>query len=102
MLEVKPYTYNYDNGELYSNATPMTEVTGRERQSLDGPEFHRCRRQGVLRRPRHQALRCAGGQEGHCALPCGIDKYNSYRKYGETAVMTQTSKLGHPAGRVVV
>jgi iron complex outermembrane receptor protein len=26
-LEVKPYTYNYDNGELYSNATPMTEVT---------------------------------------------------------------------------
>jgi iron complex outermembrane receptor protein len=28
------------------------------------------------------------------AEPCAVDKYNSYRKYGETAVLSQTSKLG--------
>jgi iron complex outermembrane receptor protein len=26
--------------------------------------------------------------------PCGVDKYNSYRKYGETATISQTSQLG--------
>jgi iron complex outermembrane receptor protein len=33
-------------------------------------------------------------KKGIYALPCGIDKYNSYRKYGETLLVTQTSKLG--------
>jgi iron complex outermembrane receptor protein len=28
------------------------------------------------------------------AKPCAVDKYNSYRKYGETAVVTETSKFG--------
>lgn len=27
IFDVKPYTYNYDNGERYSNATPITEQT---------------------------------------------------------------------------
>ena len=26
-LDVKPYTYNYDNSEKYANATPITEST---------------------------------------------------------------------------
>ena len=26
-MDFKGYTYNYDNGELYANATPLTEVT---------------------------------------------------------------------------
>ena len=33
-------------------------------------------------------------KKGIAALPCGIDKYNSYRKYGETLQISQTSKLG--------
>ena len=33
-------------------------------------------------------------KKGISALPCGVDKYNSYRKYGETSVLTQTSHLG--------
>ena len=28
------------------------------------------------------------------ALPCGVDKYNSYRKYGETSTISQVSKYG--------
>ena len=28
------------------------------------------------------------------AITCGVDKYNSYRKYGETSQLSQVSKLG--------
>jgi iron complex outermembrane receptor protein len=93
-LEVKPYTYNYDNGELYSNATPMTEVAAANanpttvpgsilvggKDYYDGLTIAPCNVQVV--------------KKGIAALPCAIDKYNSYRKYGETAVVSQTSKFG--------
>ena len=35
-------------------------------------------------------------------MPCGVDKYNSYRKYGETFKLSQVSQLRHPARRHVV
>jgi len=95
-FEVKPYTYNYDNGELYSNATPMTEVTNAAAAAdpslvpgavvvggkayYDGVSIAPCDVQVV--------------KKGIAALPCAIDKYNSYRKYGETALVTQTSRFG--------
>ena len=95
-MEVKPYTYNYDNVERYDNATPLTEVTqaaANANPSLvpnsivvggkdyyDGAAIYPCNVFKV--------------KSGVSALPCGIDKYNSYRKYGGTAVVTQTSKLG--------
>jgi iron complex outermembrane recepter protein len=89
-FEVKPYTYNYDNGELYSNATPITEdntlatvpgsVLVGGKLYYDGVAVAPCNVQVV--------------KSGIAALPCGIDKYNSYRKYGETAMVTQTSSLG--------
>ena len=42
-LEVKPYTYNYDNGELYANATPITEVDKRcgRRPTSSGSRLYR-------------------------------------------------------------
>ncbi len=76
-LEVKPYTYNYDNAELFSNATPITEAS-----TINGSTTYN----GVKIAP------CNVQVSG--ILPCGVDKYNSYRKYGETLVVTQTSKLG--------
>ena len=93
-LEVKPYTYNYDNGEKYSNATPITEndtlatvpgsvLIGTGSKAVlyyDGVAVAPCDVQVV--------------KKGIAALPCGIDKYNSYRKYGETAVVSQTSQFG--------
>jgi iron complex outermembrane receptor protein len=80
-VDVKPYTYNYDNGELYSNATPITEsATINGSNTYDGVKIAPCDIQVV--------------KKGIAALPCGIDKYNSYRKYGETSVLTQTSHLG--------
>ncbi len=94
--EVKPYTYNYDNVERYDNATPLTEVTAAAaaanpslvpgsivvggKDYYDGAAIKPCDVQAV--------------KSGIAALPCGIDKYNSYRKYGGTVVATQTSKLG--------
>ena len=91
-LEIKPYTYNYDNGELYSNATAIVDSTNPAVTKVgkvydyNGSPFYL----GSSISP------CDIGvvKKGISALPCGIDKYNSYRKYGETSVITQTSSLG--------
>jgi iron complex outermembrane receptor protein len=80
-LEVKPYTYNYDNGELFTNATPITEAT-----TVNGSKTYN----GVAVAPCNVAV----VKKGISAIPCGVDKYNSYRKYGETSVLTQTSRFG--------
>lgn len=93
-MEVKPYTYNYDNGELYSNATPITEVAAANANPttvpgsilVNGTDYYN----GAAVAPCDVQVK----KKGIYALPCGIDKYNSYRKYGETLVVTQTSKFG--------
>ena len=81
ILDVKPYTYNYDNGELFSNATPITEAA-----SVNGSSTYN----GVAIKPCDVQVT----KKGVTALPCAVDKYNSYRKYGETATISQASKLG--------
>jgi len=96
LLEVKPYTYNYDNGELYSNVTPMTEVTNAAAAAnpslvpgsvvVGGKAYY----DGVAIAPCDVQV----VKKGIAALPCAIDKYNSYRKYGETAQVSQTSRFG--------
>ena len=95
-LEVKPYTYNYDNGELYSNATPITEgttVATVPGSVLIGGKLYY---DGVAVAPCNVPIVKTSSSTGitTTALPCGINKYNSYRKYGETAVISQTSSLG--------
>jgi iron complex outermembrane receptor protein len=80
-LDVKPYTYNYDNSEKYSNATPIAETTSiNGSKTYNGLPILPCNIQVV--------------KKGVSALPCGVDKYNSYRKYGETSTLSQVSKLG--------
>ncbi|MBN9615485.1 MAG: TonB-dependent receptor [Acidobacteriales bacterium 59-55] len=65
-LDFKPYTYNYDNSEFYA------------KQPKGGAPIN----------------------EDVCAIPvkkispCAVDKYNSYRKYGETLAVSQTSGRG--------
>lgn len=80
-LEVKPYTYNYDNGELFSNSTPITEAA-----TINGSNTYN----GVKIAPCDVPVT----KKGVTAIPCAVDKYNSYRKYGETSVLTQTSRFG--------
>ena len=89
-LEVKPYTYNYDNAELFSNATPITDGTTPATvpgSVLVGGKLYYG---GALVQPCNVGVT----KKGITALPCAVDKYNSYRKYGETSVLTQTSQLG--------
>jgi iron complex outermembrane recepter protein len=68
-VDVKPYTYNYDNSEFY----------GKQPKQASGINPANC------------AQTAAGNKD---ISPCAVDKYNSYRKYGETAAVSQTSKLG--------
>jgi iron complex outermembrane recepter protein len=106
-LDVKGYTYNYDNGELYSNAVPITEAT--QAAAVANPALVPgtiiagtgskavAYYNGVAIAPCNVIT--AGKLSKTTGLttysePCAVDKYNSYRKYGETAVLSQTSKFG--------
>ncbi len=80
-LDFKPYTYNYDNAELYTNATPITEQT-----TINGSKTY----MGLAIQPCNVQV----VKKGVSALPCGVDKYNSYRKYGTVASVSQVSKFG--------
>jgi iron complex outermembrane receptor protein len=82
-FDIKPYTYNYDNSEKYTNATPITEATTIVGSSTYAP----------LDLP-IKPCNVAVTKKGVTALPCGVDKYNSYRKYGETSELDQVSKYG--------
>ena len=81
ILDVKPYTYNYDNSERYSNVTPITEAT-----TINGSKTYN----GLAIAPCNVPV----SKKGVTAIPCGVDKYNSYRKYGETSTISQISKFG--------
>jgi iron complex outermembrane receptor protein len=77
ILDFKPYTYNYDNSEKYANALPITNNT-----ALVGTTY------APLGVTITQAKLCNVG------YGCGVDKYNSYRTYGETSQLSQVSKFG--------
>jgi iron complex outermembrane receptor protein len=97
-LDFKGYTYNYDNAELYSNPTAQTDVSQAAALATptlvpgtfvtggvayyDGAKIASCNNTGLT-----TTLNTT-------PWPCGVDKYNSYRKYGETSMLTQTSQLG--------
>jgi iron complex outermembrane receptor protein len=106
-LDVKGYTYNYDNGELFTNAQPITEVSqaaGLANPSLvPGSIVAGTGSSAVLYYNGVAVAPCDVGVTGKTskttglaitAIPCAVDKYNSYRKYGETAVLSQTSQFG--------
>jgi len=83
-FDIKPYTYNYDNSEKYSNAVPITDTT-----SQMGTVYAPIGNVTVTTLCDQQATK-----KGVTAEPCGVDKYNSYRKYGETSQLSFVSKLG--------
>jgi iron complex outermembrane receptor protein len=82
-LDVKPYTYNYDNSEKYSNAVPITD---------DPTQI------GTTYAPLGVKVTALCNQlvtkKGVSAEPCEVDKYNSYRTYGETSQLSQVSRFG--------
>jgi iron complex outermembrane receptor protein len=82
-LDIKPYTYNYDNSEKYSNAVPITDdptLLNTTYAPLATKITALCTTPVI--------------KKGVTAIPCGVDKYNSYRKYGETGTVSQVSRFG--------
>jgi iron complex outermembrane receptor protein len=95
-LDVKPYTYNYDNGEKYSNATPITELTSAQVVANPSllPGAYITGGAAYYLGTKIAPCNVQVDKKNIYALPCGIDKYNSYRKYGEVAQISQTSTFG--------
>jgi iron complex outermembrane receptor protein len=73
LVNVTPYTYSYNNAQYYAN-DPSGDVTGLATGTNGSTGWI-------------TEARCSGGS-------CATDKLNSYRKYGETSTVSQTSKYG--------
>ena len=82
-IDFTPYTYNYDNSEKYSNAVPITDNS-----ALLGTTY------APLNTKITALCTTPVTKKGVTAIPCGVDKYNSYRKYGETFTLSQVSNFG--------
>jgi iron complex outermembrane receptor protein len=78
-LDVKPYTYSYNNVQYYANDSG-TDTTGLTTgtNGLNGSS-------GVI-----TEANCSAAETDKCAT----DKLNSYRKYGETSTLSESSKYG--------
>ncbi len=88
-FEFKPYTYNYDNAEVYSNTVPITEQTSLPGMvTVSGKNYY----QGVQIVPCNGTTPAQGATAAPAVAPCGVDKYNSYRKYGETMTLTKVTR----------
>jgi iron complex outermembrane receptor protein len=87
-FEFKPYTYDYDNSEKYSNATTITELPASAFPAT--PTSPAGTHLGIPVAPCNVAVT----KKGVTAIPCAVDKYNSYRKYGEVSRISQVSKFG--------
>jgi iron complex outermembrane receptor protein len=84
-FDFHPYTYNYDNSEKYAKATTITDAT-----SINGSTTY----MGLKIAPCNVDKTSVVDGVTVAIYPCGVDKYNSYRKYGETSQLSQVSKFG--------
>jgi iron complex outermembrane receptor protein len=82
LLDLKPYTYSYYNAQYYANDNP-NDTTG----LATGPN-------GSSGWITEANCSIAGNDASGTIAPCATDKLNSYRKYGETSTISQTSKYG--------
>lgn len=77
-IDVKPYTYSYNNAQYYANDS-SNDTTGLATGANSSTGFI-------------TETNCSTPVKGK--LPCAVDKLNSYRKYGETSTISQASKYG--------
>jgi iron complex outermembrane receptor protein len=81
-VDVKPYTYSYNNAQYYANDNP-NDTTG----LATGPN-------GTSGWITEANCSITANDANGTIAPCAIDKLNSYRKYGETSTVSQSSKYG--------
>lgn len=77
---MKPYTYSYYNAQYYASDNSKDTTGGLEGGATGWITQADCSTPVV--------------KKGISALPCAVDKLNSYRKYGETTSVNQMSKYG--------
>jgi iron complex outermembrane recepter protein len=82
ILDVKPYTYSYNNAQYYANDNP-NDMTG----LATGPN-------GTSGWITEANCSIQIADQNGAIAPCATDKLNSYRKYGETSTVSKTSKYG--------
>jgi iron complex outermembrane recepter protein len=82
LVEVTPYTYSYNNAQYYANDSP-NDTTG----LATGPNGS----SGFITEANCNVAQYNSSGK---ADPCAINKLNSYRKYGATSTISQTSKFG--------
>jgi iron complex outermembrane recepter protein len=82
LLNVTPYTYSYNNAQYYPN-DPLGDTTG----LAAGPN-------GSSGWITEAKCNIAANDATGTIPPCAVDKLNSYRKYGETSTVSQTSRYG--------
>jgi iron complex outermembrane receptor protein len=98
LVDFKPYTYSYNNAQYYPN-DPAGDTTG----LATGPNGS----SGWMIPSLCSTVADGGGVNvapypgatpppgiTYKNLPCAVDKLNSYRKYGETSTVSQSSKYG--------
>jgi iron complex outermembrane receptor protein len=88
-FDIKPYTYNYDNSEKYTNVVPITDNA-----ALIGTVYAPLGVKITQNTLCSTVVTTTKKGVSYSAEPCGVDKYNSYRKYGETSELDQVSKRG--------
>jgi len=81
-VDVTPYTYSYYNAQYYANDS-SNDTTG----LATGPN-------GSSGQMTEAICSIAVNDANGTIAPCATDKLNSYRKYGESSMASQTSKLG--------
>jgi iron complex outermembrane receptor protein len=81
-VDLKPYTYSYNNAQYYAtdNSKDTTGLATGPNSSTGWITEANCS--------------TPVKKKTYTALPCAIDKLNSYRKYGETATVSESSKYG--------
>lgn len=101
-LQATPYTYSYNNAQYYANdsgndttglitAAPATDGSNGWITLATCGAVSEGGTVNVAPTAEAEATAPAGTYSN---LPCAVDKLNSYRKYGETSTLSQSSKYG--------
>jgi iron complex outermembrane receptor protein len=87
-VDVTPYTYSYYNAQYYANDPASSPGQPGDSTGLaTGPN-------GSSGQLTEATCSIAVNDANGTIAPCAINKLNSYRKYGETSTISQTSKYG--------
>jgi iron complex outermembrane receptor protein len=93
LIDVKPYTYSYNNAQYFANDDSTTGLATGPGGSSGFITEANCS-VAQFDAPSQEAATGKNPAGKKYIDPCATDKVNSYRKYGEISTISQTSKYG--------